>query len=235
MPAAVPGSNQRPPAWNWTGPGRELPGVRGVAAPAKRANEHVMREAHCLHHVISDAVGSVRARVRITGPEALGVRPGPWHVQACHVALSSEAVQRRLVVEVDPRIDTEIGDYRIEALLRTDDTGRVYLAEDVRLNRRVALRFLNPELAADERFRERFLRESRLVASLDHPSIVPVYERAQALPIPSLQLGPLGIGRPFLLRETPPALLSGDPGKTLPEVSLPAHPNCALRQKRRRA
>ena len=138
-----------------------------------------MRETHCLHHVISDAVGSVRARVRITGPEALGVRPGTlaYTSVTCRTILGGR--QRRLVVEVDPRIDTEIGDYRIEALLRTDDTGRMYLAEDVRLNRRVALRLLNPELAADERFRERFLRELGLVASLDHPNIVAVSETGE--------------------------------------------------------
>jgi serine/threonine-protein kinase len=52
----------------------------------------------------------------------------------------------------------------------------VYRAFDVRLNRKVALKLLAPELAEDARFRERFLRESQLAASLDHPNVVPVYE-----------------------------------------------------------
>jgi Protein kinase domain len=52
----------------------------------------------------------------------------------------------------------------------------VYLAEHVRLGRRVALKLLSPELAGSERFRDRFLRESRLAASLDHPNIVPIYD-----------------------------------------------------------
>src|SRR5262249_61469804 len=55
----------------------------------------------------------------------------------------------------------------------------VYRAEDLRLKRKVALKLLPPELAEDERFRERFLRESKLAASLDHPSIIPIYEAGE--------------------------------------------------------
>src|SRR3954468_6489792 len=51
----------------------------------------------------------------------------------------------------------------------------VYLAEHLRLHRKVALKLMASELADDERFRERFLRESQLAASLDHPNAVPVY------------------------------------------------------------
>ena len=53
--------------------------------------------------------------------------------------------------------------------------GAVYLGEDVHLRRKVAVKVLAPELAADERFRKRFLVESQLAASLDHPNIVPIY------------------------------------------------------------
>jgi serine/threonine-protein kinase len=52
----------------------------------------------------------------------------------------------------------------------------VYLAEDLRLKRRVALKLLAASLAEDESFRDRFLRESELAASIDHPNIVPIYE-----------------------------------------------------------
>src|SRR5262245_13612118 len=52
----------------------------------------------------------------------------------------------------------------------------VYLAEDLRLKRPVALKLLAAKLAEDESFRERFLRESELAASIDHPNIVPIYE-----------------------------------------------------------
>src|SRR5262245_61753887 len=53
--------------------------------------------------------------------------------------------------------------------------GVVYLATDLRLERKVALKLVAPEIADDARFRERFLRESRLAASLDHSHIVPVH------------------------------------------------------------
>src|SRR5262249_31232393 len=52
--------------------------------------------------------------------------------------------------------------------------------EDLRLKRKVALKLLSPTLAEDEAFRERFLVESELAASLDHPNIVPVYAAGDA-------------------------------------------------------
>jgi streptogramin lyase len=75
---------------------------------------------------------------------------------------------------------TELLGYRIEALLGRGGMGSVYLAEDLRLKRKVALKLLLPELARDERFRERLLAESTLAASLDHPNIVPIYEAGEA-------------------------------------------------------
>ncbi len=53
--------------------------------------------------------------------------------------------------------------------------GDVYLAEDTRLDRRVALKLLRPEKAESLDFRERFQREARVAAALNHPSIVHVY------------------------------------------------------------
>ena len=50
----------------------------------------------------------------------------------------------------------------------------------MRLGRKVALKLLSPQLADNEQFRLRFIRESRLAASLDHPNIVPMYEAGEA-------------------------------------------------------
>jgi serine/threonine-protein kinase len=58
--------------------------------------------------------------------------------------------------------------------------GVVYLAEDVQLRRKVALKILAPTLADDELFRRRFDRESQSAANLDHPNIVPVYAAGEA-------------------------------------------------------
>jgi YVTN family beta-propeller protein len=70
--------------------------------------------------------------------------------------------------------------YRIEAVLGRGGVGVVYLAEDLRLKRRVALKVLSPALAEDDRFRARFLSESELAASLDHANVIPVYEAGDA-------------------------------------------------------
>lgn len=75
---------------------------------------------------------------------------------------------------------TALASYRIERLLGRGGMGEVYLAEDLRLKRRVALKVLSARFAADETFREGFLSESELAASLDHPNIVPIYEAGEA-------------------------------------------------------
>src|SRR5438094_7688933 len=76
-------------------------------------------------------------------------------------------------------VGTELAGYRIESLLGRGGMGVVFRARDLALERNVALKLLAPELAADVGFRERFLRESRLAASLDHPAIVPIYDAGE--------------------------------------------------------
>jgi serine/threonine protein kinase len=66
-----------------------------------------------------------------------------------------------------------VAGFRVESLLGEGAMGTVYLAEETSTGRRVALKLLAPELARDERFRRRFLRETELAASLDHPHVVP--------------------------------------------------------------
>jgi serine/threonine-protein kinase len=82
-------------------------------------------------------------------------------------------------VSSDPRIGTELAGYRIEAVLGRGGMSVVYLAADLDLERKVALKFLAPELAEQAGFRERFIRESRLAASIDHPNVIPVYEAGE--------------------------------------------------------
>ena len=79
----------------------------------------------------------------------------------------------------DISVGSELFGYRVERLLGRGGMGVVYLAVDLRLRRRVALKLLAPSLAADEGFRERFLAESKLAASLDHPCVVPIYEAGE--------------------------------------------------------
>ncbi|HSL64961.1 MAG TPA: serine/threonine-protein kinase, partial [Gaiellaceae bacterium] len=83
-------------------------------------------------------------------------------------------------VSDDPRVGTELAGYRIESLLGVGGMSLVYLAQDLRLKRKVALKLLAATLAEDASFRDRFLRESELAASIDHPNIVPIYEAGTA-------------------------------------------------------
>jgi serine/threonine protein kinase len=58
--------------------------------------------------------------------------------------------------------------------------GVVYRATQLSLERPVALKAIAPELADDVMFRERFKRESRIAASIEHPNVIPVYEAGRA-------------------------------------------------------
>ncbi len=71
-------------------------------------------------------------------------------------------------------IGSVLAGFRLESLIGEGAMGSVYLAEDTKRGGPVALKLLVPQLARDERFRRRFLRESQLAASLDHPHIVPI-------------------------------------------------------------
>jgi serine/threonine protein kinase len=73
-----------------------------------------------------------------------------------------------------------IAGYRIDSLIGRGGMAVVYRAEDMRLGRKVALKLLTPQLADNEQFRQRFIQESRVAASLDHPNIVPIYEAGEA-------------------------------------------------------
>src|SRR5687768_4167291 len=72
------------------------------------------------------------------------------------------------------------GPYSIEKQIGSGGMGAVYLAQDVRLGRRVALKLLDSTLTADAQSRERFLREARLASALDHPNICTIHDVGEA-------------------------------------------------------
>ena len=69
--------------------------------------------------------------------------------------------------------------YRVDSVVGRGGMGVVYRATDLSLERPVALKLIAPELAGDKRFRERFLKEPRMAASLDHPNVIPIYEAGE--------------------------------------------------------
>ncbi len=73
-------------------------------------------------------------------------------------------------------LGAELAGYRIEALIGRGGAGVVYRATQLRLQRRAAVKLLAPGLATDAEYRQRFEREARLAAALEHPHIVPVYD-----------------------------------------------------------
>lgn len=82
-----------------------------------------------------------------------------------------------LVDVIEP--GTVVGAFRVESLLGRGGMASVYRAVQIRLDRPVALKILNPALAADEKFFQRFQIEGINAARLDHPNIVPVYEAGE--------------------------------------------------------
>ncbi|MGO9763904.1 MAG: protein kinase domain-containing protein [Solirubrobacteraceae bacterium] len=73
-----------------------------------------------------------------------------------------------------------VGDFRIERLLARGGMALVYEAEQLSLGRRVALKLISRDAAADLAYRERFVREGRAAMDLEHPNVVPVYGAGEA-------------------------------------------------------
>src|SRR5438105_11706695 len=73
-------------------------------------------------------------------------------------------------------IGTTVAHYRITAKLGAGGMGEVFLAEDSRLERKAAIKFLPVEMTADPERRQRFLIEAKAASSLNHPHVCVVYD-----------------------------------------------------------
>ncbi|WP_431814099.1 Stk1 family PASTA domain-containing Ser/Thr kinase [Kocuria sp. cx-455] len=96
--------------------------------------------------------------------------------------------------------------YKVGEVIGRGGMATVHLGEDVRLGRLVAIKVLRPELAADDTFHERFQREAQAVASLNHHTIVSIYDTGEITP-----QSPDGVTRPYIVMEYVP-------GQTLREL-----------------
>ncbi len=77
-------------------------------------------------------------------------------------------------------VGSQIAGYRLVEQIGQGGMAVVFRAQDERLQRQVALKVLSSALAADEAFRQRFIRESRSAAAVDDPHIIPVFEAGEA-------------------------------------------------------
>jgi serine/threonine-protein kinase len=81
---------------------------------------------------------------------------------------------------IDFSAGAQIASYQLEEEIGRGGMAVVYRARDVRLGRWVALKVLAPDYAQDEAFRQRFIRESRTAAAVDHPNIIPIFDAGEA-------------------------------------------------------
>src|SRR6187431_2514360 len=92
------------------------------------------------------------------------------------------------MIEPDDWSELSSGDvfagYRIEQRLGRGGMGILYLAVEPGLERRVALKLIAPEAAAEEIFAKRFAEESRIAASIEHPNVVPIYAAGEEDGVP---------------------------------------------------
>ena len=87
-----------------------------------------------------------------------------------------EAVAEMLVSDAQFQSGQTVAHYRILSMLGEGGMGKVYLAEDTKLHRRVAIKSLPPYSAGNEQAKKRLLREAQAAAKLDHPNICAVHE-----------------------------------------------------------
>jgi serine/threonine protein kinase len=104
-----------------------------------------------------------------------------------------------------------LGSYRVLKVLGAGGMGVVFLAEDPRLERRVALKAMLPALAASEGARQRFLREAKTAAAIEHDHIVPIFQVGEDRGVPFIAM-------PFLKGEPLDARLQRDKALPIPDI-----------------
>ena len=107
-------------------------------------------------------------------------RPGPTLGAVTRTspqgATRSAAEPARGTPDTEDLTGSSLGRFRLEGVIGRGGMSTVYRATDTRLGRVVALKVIDPVLAADEEFRDRFLDEARNTSAVDHPHVVPLYD-----------------------------------------------------------
>lgn len=87
-----------------------------------------------------------------------------------------------------PEIGEKLSQYHIISAIGSGGMGKVFLAEDTKLGRRTALKFLSPAFASEREHVDRFIREARASSALNHPNICTIYEINEAVDPPFIAM-----------------------------------------------
>src|SRR5262249_42708115 len=99
---------------------------------------------------------------------------------------------------IDLTANTTISHYRILSKIGAGGMGEVYVAQDTKLDRKVAIKLLNQEFSKDEEKLNRFIREARAASALNHPNILTVYEIGETGSSPTVKEGVHYIATEFI-------------------------------------
>jgi pSer/pThr/pTyr-binding forkhead associated (FHA) protein len=108
--------------------------------------------------------------------QAPAASPPPAPVSPPQPLADLELTTGREVLATELPLGTVFAGCRVEEVVGRGDMGVVYGAEELSLQRRVALKLILPEHSLEERFRRRFQRESMVAAAIDHPNVIPILD-----------------------------------------------------------
>ena len=101
-----------------------------------------------------------------------------------------------------PSVGIKLGRYEIRAKIGAGGMGEMFLAQDTKLDRKVALKILPAEVAANQDRMRRFVQEAKAASALNHPNIITIYEIDEGGSSPTVREGVHFIATEFIDRET---------------------------------
>ena len=131
---------------------------------------------YCAEVILVAAIRCKHCSMMLDGSVPVGTPPPPGatpYPAGTTTAPGAAAAWWQVAGPLKP--GTEVREYCIERMLGEGGMGEVYLAEQTTTGRQVAMKVVAPELMRDEGVRRRFMEEARVMAALDHPSIVSLY------------------------------------------------------------